>query len=57
MKKLEGTHPLGIVRRAAKTAKMNQVDPHAWLTQTLERIANGWPTSDINALIPWNYQS
>ncbi|MER9064137.1 transposase domain-containing protein [Mesorhizobium sp. M0698] len=22
---------------------MNQVDPHAWLTQTLERIANGWP--------------
>jgi transposase len=23
------------------TAKMNNVDPHAWLTQTLERIANG----------------
>lgn len=36
------------------TAKMNQVDPHAWLTQTLERIANGWPNSD--ALMPWNYQ-
>ncbi|RUU97600.1 IS66 family transposase [Mesorhizobium sp. M6A.T.Cr.TU.017.01.1.1] len=38
------------------TAKMNQVDPHAWLTQTLERIANGWPNSDIEALMPWNYQ-
>ncbi|RWN51562.1 IS66 family transposase [Mesorhizobium sp.] len=37
------------------TAKMNQVDPHAWLTQTLERIANGWPNSDIEALLPWNY--
>ncbi|WP_352737488.1 transposase domain-containing protein [Mesorhizobium sp. M0213] len=22
---------------------MNQVDPHAWLTLTLERVANGWP--------------
>lgn len=38
------------------TAKMNQVDPHAWLTQTLERIANGWPNSDIDALMPWNCQ-
>ncbi|WP_352951190.1 transposase domain-containing protein, partial [Mesorhizobium sp. M0751] len=25
-------------------------------TQTLERIANGWPNSDIEALMPWNYQ-
>ncbi|TIO29645.1 IS66 family transposase [Mesorhizobium sp.] len=38
------------------TAKMNNIDPHAWLTQTLERIANGWPNSDIEALMPWNYQ-
>ncbi|MER9384057.1 transposase, partial [Mesorhizobium sp. M0578] len=38
------------------TAKMNQVDPYAWLTQTLERIANGWRNSDIEALMPWNYQ-
>ncbi|SDH22670.1 transposase domain-containing protein, partial [Pelagibacterium luteolum] len=37
------------------TAKMNGVDPHAWLTQTLERIANGWLNSDIDALMPWNY--
>lgn len=40
-----------------QTAKMNAIDPFAWLTQTLERIANGWPNSDINALMPWNYQS
>ncbi len=37
------------------TAKMNSIDPHAWLTQTLERIANGWPNSEIDALMPWNY--
>jgi transposase len=37
------------------TAKMNGVDPHAWLTQTLERIAKGWPNSEIGALMPWNF--
>jgi transposase len=37
------------------TAKMNDVDPHAWMTQTLERIAKGWPNSDIDGLMPWNY--
>ncbi|MGO6829935.1 transposase domain-containing protein, partial [Rhizobium ruizarguesonis] len=25
------------------------------LTQTLERLANGWPSSEIDALMPWNY--
>lgn len=39
------------------TAKTNLIDPHAWLTQTLERIANGWPNSEIDALMPRNYQS
>lgn len=39
------------------TARMNDVDPSAWLTQTLERIANGWPNSDIEALMPWNFKA
>src|SRR5690606_4033926 len=38
-----------------QTAKMNNVDPQAWLAQTLERIAQGWPSSEIDALMPWNY--
>ena len=37
------------------TAKMNGVDPFAWLTQTLERLAAGWPNSQIDDLMPWNY--
>jgi len=40
-----------------QTAKMNAVDPQAWLTQTLERLANGWPSSKIDALMPWNYKA
>jgi hypothetical protein len=35
---------------------MKAVDPQAWLTQTLERLANGWPSSKIDALMPWNYR-
>ena len=40
-----------------QTAKMNDVDPNAWLTQTLERIAQGWPISQIDALMPWNFKT
>ncbi|THV10580.1 IS66 family transposase [Rhizobium rhizophilum] len=40
-----------------QTAKMNNVDPQAWLTQTLERIAKGWPSSDLDALMPCNYEA
>ena len=39
-----------------QTAKMNSVDPLAWLTQTLDRIANRWPISQIDQLMPWNHQ-
>ncbi|OAF19838.1 hypothetical protein AXW67_35240 [Bradyrhizobium neotropicale] len=38
-----------------QTAKMNNVDPLAWLALTLQRIANGWPRSKIDALMPWNH--
>ena len=40
-----------------QTAKMNNVDPHAWLTQTLERIAQRWPISQIDALMPWHFKA
>lgn len=39
-----------------QTAKMNGVDPLAWLIQTLERIAAGWPASDLETLMPWKFQ-
>ncbi len=38
-----------------QTAKMNDVDPLARLTQALERIANRWPISKIDQLMPWSY--
>jgi transposase len=40
-----------------QAAKMNNVDPQVWLTQILKRIAKGWPSSDLDALMQWNYAS
>lgn len=37
------------------TAKLNNIDPQAWLTDVLSRIADH-PTSKLNELLPWNWQ-
>ena len=38
------------------TARLNDVDPYAWLKLTLERIAAGWPNSDLDTLMPWHHE-
>ena len=37
------------------TAKLNNVNPQAWLTDVLDRIA-GTPQSQLDELLPWNWQ-
>ena len=36
------------------TAKMNGVDPHAWLADVLSRIASH-PAHRLAELLPWNW--
>jgi transposase len=36
---------------------MNDVDPVAWLMLTMARIANQWPSAELHALMPWNYNA
>ncbi|MGI4802990.1 MAG: IS66 family transposase [Janthinobacterium lividum] len=36
------------------TAKLNDVDPHAWLADVLRRI-NDHPASRLHELLPWNW--
>ncbi|MGS5047549.1 MULTISPECIES: IS66 family transposase [unclassified Mameliella] len=38
-----------------ETCKRNAIDPHAWLTATLQAIVNGHKQSRIDDLLPWNY--
>ena len=41
-----------------QTAKLNGVDPQAWLTDVLERIVSGrTKASELQTLLPWNWQS
>ena len=40
-----------------QTSRMNNADPVAWMTQTLERLANQWPRAEIDALIPLRYKA
>ena len=37
------------------SAKMNDVDPQAWLADVLARIA-GHPTQHVAQLLPWNWR-
>jgi hypothetical protein len=37
------------------TAKLNDVDPHAWLADVLARIA-GHPAHSLDELLPWNWR-
>jgi hypothetical protein len=44
---------LDLLRALHQTCKMNNVDPQAWLTDTLSRIAAGHKIGAITKLLPW----
>ena len=40
-----------------QTAKLNGVDPQAWLTDVLERIVSGrTKATELDSLLPWNWR-
>ncbi|MCK8462807.1 IS66 family transposase [Aliiroseovarius sp. S1339] len=45
----------GVIASLIETCKLNEVDPHTYLTGTLTAIVNGHKQSDIDDLLPWNY--
>ena len=51
----EGAKNWAVIASLIETCKLNSVEPHAWLTQTLKAIVNGHKQSQINELLPWNY--
>lgn len=50
-----GAQNWAVIASLIETCKLNAVDPHTWLTATLQAIVNGHKQSDINALLPCNY--
>ena len=52
----EGGHAWGRTASLIATAKVNDVEPFAYLKATLEAIASGYPANRIDDLLPWNFQ-
>jgi transposase len=46
-----------IVASLIATAKLNDVEPFAYLKDVLERMSNGHPMSRLDDLLPWNWAS
>lgn len=51
----EGGRNWGVIASLIETAKMNGVEPLAYLTATLEAIANGHPATRLDELLPWAF--
>jgi transposase len=44
-----------VVASLLATAKLNDVEPFAYLKNVLERMSNGHPMSRLDQLLPWNW--
>jgi hypothetical protein len=42
-----------VIASLIETAKLNGVDPQAWLASTLARLAAGHPATALDSLMPW----
>jgi hypothetical protein len=45
----------GVIASLIETAKLNAVDPQAYLADVLTRLVNRHPASQIDQLMPWAY--
>jgi transposase len=39
-----------------ETCKMNNIEPQAYIADVITKIANGWPASRWDELMPWNWK-
>ena len=51
----EGGELWGVVASLIETCKLNGVEPHAYLTDVLTKIAGGWSNRRLDELLPWAY--
>ena len=50
-----GAENWAVIASLIETCKMNGVDPHAWLANTLTSLVYGHKQSQIDDPLPWNY--
>jgi transposase len=52
-----GGQRAAIIYTIAETAKLNGLDPEAYIAAVLDRLAGGHPISRIGELLPWNFKA
>ncbi len=50
-----GAERWGTVCSLIATAKLNDVEPYAYLKDVLQRMVDGHPMSRLDDLLPWNW--
>ena len=50
-----GAEHWAVIASLIETCKLNSVDPHTYLSDTITKIVNGHPNSGIDELLPWAY--
>jgi transposase len=46
-----------IIASLIETCKLNNVEPHSYLTDVITKIINGHPNRRIDELLPWAYSA
>ena len=49
----EGGDNWAVIATLIENCKLSGIDPHAWLTETLSKLANGHPANRVGDLMPW----
>ena len=49
----EGGDNWAVIATLIENCKISGINPHAWLTETLTRLANGHPANRVGELMPW----
>jgi transposase len=49
----DGAKTWAILTTLIETAKLNSIEPHAWLADILTRLVYLWPNNRLDELLPW----
>ena len=51
----QGAENWACIASLIETCKLTDVEPHAYLAETITKIVNGHPNSSLDELLPWTY--